>query len=415
MKKDIKSLIMKSLIVAVFLIIGNAVWAQHPLLSDDELNVYVLPNQQQITIGKQAYDEGRTCYKWNGYFSEEGVEERIGALQVFSRPSYMTLNTSFEYHLTVIGEQYYEQTVWVHVGYFVTFEVTPKKPCFFGYGVPQLWDYNIVTTPPGYESYVSIQSMHPQTPNVINGHYDVDFVLTIDNNVLDQHTVEIIKTDDPALIHEFNVPVDRILKWGETMEEVVEMVDKGLKCTPGWYGSINVEMPEMDFGNWTITHGYDCCDEIKNQLRVDIDHVGVSAKLNLDGGFNFVLGKAFLRGQIESGLGLNNIHTSVFKTCNVDPPTINFNLNSTVSVGAYVEDFSGGKLLSAYARFALELTRSFVKLDFIGNDYALANGSFTNKVYFESKITLISLLEKSCTVIIVPEKTLYINTPIYLR
>ena len=104
MKRDIKSLIMKSLIVAVFLIIGDAVWAQHPLLSDDELNVYVLPNQQQITIGKQAYDEGRTCYKWNGYFSEDGVEERMGSLQVFSRPSYMVENSDFEFHLTVIGE-----------------------------------------------------------------------------------------------------------------------------------------------------------------------------------------------------------------------------------------------------------------------------------------------------------------------
>lgn len=416
MKKNFKLLIIKSLAIVTLLLVRIPAFAQHPLLGPDELNVYVLASPNSLVqLGKTTNDGGRTCYKWTGYF-EEGAAERTGSYQAFLLPEYMANpGTSYTYILTVIGEQYYQQEVVLHVRDSITFQVQPKRGCISGNEMPQIEDFEITTDPPGYENLVQLVSMQPHTYNVNDGYYDVIFELRMGGFLMDQKAVTIVNTDDEAMNQVYNVPVDKILTLRNNIQAVMDVIKNGMEIVPGWYGSVGVDLPEPSFGNWTLTRGYDCCDEMKNQLRVDIDYIGVDAGVHVDGGFNLVVLKAFLRGEIGAGFGLNDVHFKVLKTCDVDPPTIDINLHSSVSVGAYVEDITGGSLLSAYARFVCEMKKSYLKLGFIETDYALVNGSLSTTVYFEAQYTLLSLFEKSCEVTIVPEKVFYVNAPIKLK
>ncbi len=396
MKKDIKSLIMKSLIVAVFLIIGNAVWAQHPLLSDDELNVYVLPNQQQITIGKQAYDEGRTCYKWNGYFSEDGVEERMGSLQVFSRPSYMVENSDFEFHLTVIGEQYYEQTVWVHVGYDnITLEVTPKIPCFSGYGVPQLWDYDIVTNPPGFENYVRIESMHPHT-NVIDGSYDVTFVLDINGRIVDTKTILMTNTDEMGSMV-FAVNYDLLKGFFSGLDKMLLAIEKGISLIPGPYSRTRHLGPDIEIGTWTVTNCYECCDYIVRQQLTDVDHFQIKGGLSLESGVNFWILRLGVRGSVEAAAGLGNIHSKMYRTCNYTDTEYSIFGSVEASARLFVEDGADGHFVELSGGLVDKFTFQAFRLRFTGTQYVESYGVLIADVYLEAKLKVVSLCELKCT------------------
>lgn len=348
MKKDIKSLIMKPLIVAVFLMLCQAGIAQHPLLSPEELNVYVAPEVScLVRLGKSASDEGRTCYKWNGYF-EEGAAERTGSYQVFLLPDYMAHpGTSYTYFLTVIGEQYYQQEVVLHVVGDITFEVSPIRGCISGNEMPRIEDFRITTNPSGFENLVSLTEMHPHTTNVIDGYYDVFFELRAGGALLDQKVATIINTDQALEIHQVNLD-----PWGDLIRGAntwITLFCKGLKAVTG--SGPQIDIPTI-YGGWTITDGFDCCETTMRQKKIDIDRVGVTAGVHLDiNAVPFLYGlRAGFRGEVGIEFGLRDIHAKLYNTCG---PVVNEYDGGygggSVAIGVFLEDITGS-FLSATGR-----------------------------------------------------------------
>lgn len=388
MKKDNKLIVLKSLIIAVFLILGNTALAQHPLLNPNELDVYAGPIST-VTIGKQASDEGRTCYKWYGPFGDNGYEERIGSLQEFEMPLYMTPYSNYQFRLTVIGEQYYQQIVTLHVVGQVTFQVYPKKGCISGNEMPQIEDFDIITNPPGFENLVSIVGMHPHTQNVIDGYYDVFFNLTVNGAVLDQKSATIVNTDE--MYYKWWVDLTKVNEFVQGMTKVIRFIFNAWGALPGAY--VSLDMPQSYvFGLWTISRGMDCCSRPMSQMKVDIDNVGLKQEIEVAGGINIGLASFGIRGGLEYGANLGNIHIRVFETCIHDPSEFSITAYIEPFLGVYAEDITGGYVASAQANIKNRFTFNSFRIKF-EPDGAEALGSVYANMYIEAKIKMMSLFE----------------------
>ncbi|MBR6930666.1 MAG: hypothetical protein IKH61_10655 [Bacteroidales bacterium] len=386
MEKENKLIILKSLIIAVFLILGNTALAQHPLLSDDELNVYAGPCTT-VTIGKQANDEGRTCYKWRGYFGENGIEERIGSKQEFDLPLYMTPNESYEFLLTVIGEQYYQQTVTLHIVGQATFIVYPKRGCFSGNEMPRIEDFEIITNPRGFENLVSIVGMHPHTQNVIDGYYDVFFNLTVGGEVLDQKSVTIVNTD--ALQNTIWVNFEKLNDFCSGLMAMTNAAFNGLQYIPG--GWVRVAPTSMVSGNFSITKGYDCCNYPVRQTWIDLDNVGIKQQILVEGGFNWGVLRLGVHGGLEFGIGLSNVHTYIHETCRGNyTNSFDVSFYAAPMLGLFVKDGTGGYVIKFEGDLFFAMGTDNLHLSFPGDDSVVFTGTAYLDFYAKLKIQMFS-------------------------
>ena len=395
MKKDNKLMVLKSLIIAVFLILGNTALAQHPLLGPDELHVYAFPHQLQVTIGKQANDEGRTCYKWRGYFGEDGIEERIGSKQVFDLPSYMSsAGSSYDFLLTVIGEQYYQQTVKLHIVEEITFQVQPKKGCFSGNEIPVKEDFEITTNPRGYENLVSIDNN--QCQQYSDGRYLVFFKLVVAGVILDSHTVTVLNTD---MMHDTTTySVELLADIFNAIDRCVDYVCMGLSKIACGQDGIQLDIP-IPYGGWSVTKGYDCCETIVPQKTLDIQSLGVRSGVHVDCNLVRPLSYIGLRAGISGGLhfdfGIRNVHVDLPKTCGPFDTEINAGYGAvSLSLGLYIKDALRGHYLSAtgdvVGKFSFEPWR--MKL---ASFYTYTYGVLDAELYIEAKLLLFSFYHEN--------------------
>jgi len=387
MKKENKLIVLKSLIIAVFLILGNTALAQHPLLGPDELHVYAFPHQLQVTIGKQANDEGRTCYKWRGYFGENGIEERIGSKQVFDLPSYMSsAGSSYEFELTVIGEQYYQQTVELHIVEEITFQVQPKKGCFSGNEIPVKEDFEITTSPSGYENLVSID--YDRCHQYEDGMYLVFFKLVVSGVIMDSHTV-FVRNTGIEMLH--NSTTHSVEQAGDLIRGIVKVTNYVAKVFRS-----EIDPPTI-YGGWTITEGYDCCDKTMRQKRLDVNELGGKAGFHVNLGnpipvYGFYLG---FRGWFEFELGLRNLHVNLYRTCSPFDEYLEGGFHGAVdlSIGVFIEDFTGGALLSATGSLGSKFSLDDLKTIVTGSN-AYTDGKLRVEMYAQCEFVLLSWVKQ---------------------
>lgn len=392
MKKN-RLILIKSLIIVVLIILGNTALAQHPLLGPDELHVYAGPCTI-VTIGKQANDEGRTCYKWYGYFGENGCEERIGSKQVFDLPLYMTPNESYEFELTVIGEQYYRQTVTLHIVGQATFTVYPKRGCFSGNEVPRIEDFEIITNPRGFENLVSIdydRCHHLNGPDGRpNGLYEVFFKLVVNGAILDSHTVVVINTEMAKNTTTYNAELlGDIVR---VIDKVVDLVCNGLAAIAcGGIDGIQIDIP-APYGGMSVTKGYDCCETTMRQTTLDIQELGIRGGLHVDCNLLRAIPmlRAGLRGGLQLEFGIRNVHVNLNRTCGPFDSEISAGYGAvSMSFGLFFEDAMRGLILSAngdvVGKFSFEPWR--MKL---ASSYTYTYGVLDAEMYLQAELKLCS-------------------------
>ena len=377
--------------------LGNTVLAQHPLLGPNELHVYAFPHQLQVTIGKQANDEGRTCYKWRGYFGENGIEERIGSKQVFDLPSYMSsAGSSYEFELTVIGEQYYQQTVELHIVEEITFQVQPKKGCFSGNEIPVKEDFEITTNPPGYENLVSID--YDQCHQYEDGMYLVFFKLVVSGVILDSHTVFVRNTGIEMSHNSTTYSVEQAGNLISGVYKVASFVSNGFNYVTGTVTGTQILWdPPTIYGGWTITEGYDCCDKTMRQRRLDVNELGGKAGFHVNlrnpiPVYGFYFG---LRGWFELELGLRNLHVNLYRTCSPFDEYLEGGFHGAVnlSVGVFIEDFTGGALLSATGSLGSKFSFDDLKTIVTGSN-AYTDGKLRVELYAQCEFVLLSWVKQ---------------------
>lgn len=382
MKKNRLTLI-KSLIITVFIILGKTTLAQHPLLGPDELNVYALPGST-VTLGKQAYDEGKTCYKWEGPFGGDDV--RFGSMQVFQLPSFFSPNSHIGYDLTVIGEQYYEQHVTLHVIDEITFTVEPIRGCFSGNEIPVIGDFEIITTPSGYENLVSID--YDRCHQDWDGKYHVFFKLVAAGVLMDSHTVTVLNTD---MVHNTTTYDVNCLGDGiRTLNKMVNLLCKGFRNVTGCGPAPDIPIP---YGGVSITDGYDCCETTMTQRTLDIQTLGVKGGFHVDCAVPLYVLRAGIRGGFQLELGIRNLHTDLFRTCGPFDDEINSGYGAvSMSFGLFIEDGLGGLFLSAtgdvVGKFYFEPWRMK-----IANSYTYTYGIMNAEMYIEAKLVCRSFVD----------------------
>lgn len=395
MKKKSKLLIMKPLIVAMLLMLGLPAVAQHPLLNSDELDVYAFP-MSTVTLGKQAHDEGRTCYKWTGCFPL-GSTEMTGSQITFTLPETLDFGDECVYVLSVIGEKYYQQAVTLHVIDTITFTVVPKRGCFCGNESPIIDDFTINTDPPGFEEYVRLTRVRPHIENeaIIDGYYDVFFDLKYKGRVMSENNTTVINTDE--VLNEGSLDfmqlddfVDGIISLCKTLNKLNGFGTDG-SATDTILIPINISIEGV-----TITDGFDCCDTIIKQVKIDVEELGVRGHLTIKHGIPIIVGvvpvaRVGYRGDIFLELGARDFHLNWPKTCNSSQNEHPLYVTFNVSVGVFIEDITGF-LLSATGAVGADFIAKNLKLKNTG--YSLqSSGSAVVDLYVEYKIMYFSFFQ----------------------
>lgn len=408
MNKDSKLRMFKTLIIVVFLILGNTALAQHPLLGPDELDVYAFSGQLQVTIGKQANDEGRTCYKWNGPFtSADENEERIGSKQVFDLPSNMMPNMGYPFELTVIGEQYYQQTVTVHIVDEITFQVRPIRGCISGNEIPVIEDFEITTTPSGYENLVSID--YSRCHQYSDGRYLVFFKLVVSGAILDSHSVYVLNTDMVS-----DTTTHWIDPWGDDFRGVFQVVSVLTKSFNAFGCWPHLDVPTV-FGSYKTIYRYDCCETKMRYRTIDIDEMGIKYGFHIDCAIPFlVVLRVGLRAGFQIEQGLHNCSFDLGRTCRLSPiDELDVGYGSaSLSGGAFIDDITGGLVCSASVDLVGKFYFYDMKIILTGNN-ASTKCKFDAELYLEGKVAFLTHYQVKAMVPICSKRTFNLQSNIF--
>ena len=99
-----------------------------------------------------------------------------------------------------------------------------------------------------------------------------------------------------------------------------------------------------------------------------------------------------VRGGLEYGANLGNIHVRVFETCIHDPSEFSITAYIEPFLGVFAQDITGGYVASAQANIKNRFTFNSFRIKF-EPDGAEALGSVYANMYIEAKIKMMSLFE----------------------
>ena len=386
MKKEKKLLTNKLTLCVLFLMLGITGYAQHPFLSGPELDVYGLPGTK-IKLGKQANDEGKTCYQWYGPFTDGEFETRLGSLQEFYLPSILPNQTTYPFKLTVIGEHYYQQKVNVHVIDHATFQVTPIKGCFSGNEAPQIEDFKITTDPPGLEDRVQLVDWYSSFSSPLLYAYDVKFQLIIDDAVWDEQTAIIYYADDSfKATHIYNLDI-----WISAAQEIMEVVEM-LKDAFSHIICLDLELKPIvpwHVGNWVYSVGFDCCDKRKKQARLHVDNISIGAGLTAHAKIKipFIL-ELGLEGNYSKTFAISNINTDLYYSCVSQIINADVFVNTDMGFEAFLRNVTKPRVLNASVELKYSNSNNKFHLTFENGGFVKITGCIQEHMVLHAEYTL---------------------------
>ena len=357
-------------LVALTLLAATALpgaWAQC-WLSGDKLNVKATPGQE-LTIGGAGGDGGCigtvVCYRWtpSNYIVSTDLNQPTVQIKA------PTEKGTYSFTVKRIGECVQTCNIQLTVTDTIKIASIEPKGCIAKLtGCPSTSDFDIKTSPEGYENYVSITSCEPiagtRTQDGDEDHMVV-FSLTKDGQELDTKLVPVTYYADLSLsvgvgLKDFSVSVsgslgntsasvefdgEKIAKSFKLLKDIVKKTGEGMnalaKMTPGVSANLQDECFEPEMGGQVeVEVSRECCDNRRGVgVSINLEDVSIDYSCGLDIGIGFA--KCRIGGQLGFNLH-SGVSTAFNFTCDKETPLYEFTIGTSVGLygGLFAEALS---------------------------------------------------------------------------